>query len=144
MLLTTARNMTGTVSKSEKLPIKDSSDVVFVRQRVRAWAIELKLSLVDQTKIVTAASELGRNTLEHGGGGELEIAEVVDGIRKGIRLSFSDRGPGIADIKQALTDGFTSKQGMGLGLGGSKRLMNDFDIKTAPGEGTTVTVTRWK
>jgi len=136
--------MTGTVSKSEKLPIKDSSDVVFVRQRVRAWAIELKLSLVDQTKIVTAASELGRNTLEHGGGGELEIAEVVDGIRKGIRLSFSDRGPGIADIKQALTDGFTSKQGMGLGLGGSKRLMNDFDIKTAPGEGTTVTVTRWK
>ena len=144
MLLTTARNMTGTVSKSEKLPIKDSSDVVFVRQRVRAWAIDLKLSLVDQTKIVTAASELGRNTLEHGGGGELEIAEVVDGIRRGIRLSFSDRGPGIADVKQALTDGFTSKQGMGLGLGGSKRLMNDFDIKTAPGEGTTVTVTRWK
>jgi serine/threonine-protein kinase RsbT len=136
--------MTGTVSKSETLPIKDSSDVVFVRQRVRVWATNLKLSLVDQTKIVTAASELGRNTLEHGGGGELEIAEVVDGIRKGIRLSFSDKGPGIADIKQALTDGFTSKQGMGLGLGGSKRLMNEFDIKSAPGEGTTVTVTRWK
>jgi serine/threonine-protein kinase RsbT len=136
--------MTGTVSKSETLPIKDSSDVVFVRQRVRVWATNLKLSLVDQTKIVTAASELGRNTLEHGGGGELEIAEVVDGIRKGIRLSFSDKGPGIADIKQALTDGFTSKQGMGLGLGGSKRLMNEFDIKTSPGEGTTVTVIRWK
>jgi len=136
--------MTGTVSKSETLPIKDSSDVVFVRQRVRVWATNLKLSLVDQTKIVTAASELGRNTLEHGGGGELEIAEVVDGIRKGIRLSFSDKGPGIADIKQALTDGFTSKHGMGLGLGGSKRLMNEFDIKSAPGEGTTVTVTRWK
>jgi serine/threonine-protein kinase RsbT len=136
--------MTGTVTKTETLPIKDSSDVVFVRQRVRVWALNLKLSLVDQTKIVTAASELGRNTLEHGGGGELEIAEVVDGIRRGIRLSFSDKGPGIADIKQALTDGFTSKQGMGLGLGGSKRLMNDFDIKTAPGEGTTVTVTRWK
>jgi len=82
--------------------------------------------------------------LEHGGGGELEIAEVVDGNRKGIRLCFSDKGPGIADVKQALTDGFTSKQGMGLGLGGSKRLMNEFDIQTAPGEGTTVTVTRWK
>jgi serine/threonine-protein kinase RsbT len=136
--------MTGTVSKTETLPIKDSSDVVFVRQRVRVWATNLKLSLVDQTKIVTAASELGRNTLEHGGGGELEIAEVVDGVRKGIRLSFSDKGPGIADIKQALADGFTSKQGMGLGLGGSKRLMNEFDIKTALGEGTTVTVTRWK
>ncbi len=136
--------MTGTVSKTETLPIKDSSDVVFVRQRVRVWAMNLKLSLVDQTKIVTAASELGRNTLEHGGGGELEIAEVVDGIRRGIRLSFSDKGPGIADIKQALTDGFTSKQGMGLGLGGSKRLMNEFDIKTVLGEGTTVTVTRWK
>jgi serine/threonine-protein kinase RsbT len=136
--------MTGTVSKTETLPIKDSSDVVFVRQRVRVWATNLKLSLVDQTKIVTAASELGRNTLEHGGGGELEIAEVVDGIRRGIRLSFSDKGPGIADIKKALTDGFTSKQGMGLGLGGSKRLMNEFDIKTALGEGTTVTVTRWK
>jgi serine/threonine-protein kinase RsbT len=140
----TARIMTGTVSKTETLPIKDSSDVVFVRQRVRVWATNLKLSLVDQTKIVTAASELGRNTLEHGGGGELEIAEVVDGVRRGIRLSFSDKGPGIADIKQALTDGFTSKQGMGLGLGGSKRLMNEFDIKTVLGEGTTVTVTRWK
>jgi serine/threonine-protein kinase RsbT len=136
--------MTGTVSKTEKLPIKDSSDVVFVRQRVRVWATNLKLSLVDQTKIVTAASELGRNTLEHGGGGELEIAEVVEGARTGIRLSFSDKGPGIADIKQALTDGFTSKHGMGLGLGGSKRLMNEFEIRTALGEGTTVIVTRWK
>src|ERR1700743_852207 len=136
----TARGMTGTVRKTERLRIKDSSDVVFVRQRVRVWATNLKLSLVDQTKIVTAASELGRNTLEHGGGGELESAEVVDGVRRGIRLSFSDKGPGIADVKQALTDGFTSKQGMGLGLGGSKRLMNEFEIQTAPGEGTTVTV----
>ena len=118
VLTETARTMTGTVSKTEKLPIKDSSDVVFVRQRVRVWATDLKLSLVDQTKIVTAASELGRNTLEHGGGGELEIAEVVEGTRKGIRLSFSDKGPGIADVKQALTDGFTSKQGMGLGAWG--------------------------
>lgn len=134
----------GIVQRTEVLPIKDSSDVVFVRQRVRVWAIELKLSLVDQTKVVTAASELGRNTLEHGGGGELEIAELVNGVRKGIRLTFSDKGPGIADVKQALTDGFTTKQGMGLGLGGSKRLMNEFEIKTAPGEGTTVTVIRWK
>ena len=136
--------MTGTVQKAEVLLIKNSSDVVFVRQRVRVWALELKLSLVDQTKIVTAASELGRNTLEHGGGGELEIAEVTNGARKGIRLTFSDKGPGIEDVKLALTDGFTSKQGMGLGLGGSKRLMNEFDIKTAVGEGTTVTVIRWK
>ena len=136
--------MTGTVNKSEELPIRDSSDVVFVRQRVRVWAINLKFSLVDQTKIVTAASELGRNTLEHGGGGALEIAETVDGIRKGLRLTFSDKGPGIADVKLALSDGFTSKQGMGLGLGGSKRLMNDFEIHTTPGEGTTVIVTRWK
>jgi serine/threonine-protein kinase RsbT len=136
--------MTGTVQRTEVLPIKDSSDVVFVRQRVRVWALELKLSLVDQTKVVTAASELGRNTLEHGGGGELEIAEVSNGVRKGLRLTFSDKGPGIEDVKQALTDGFTTKQGMGLGLGGSKRLMNEFEIKTAPGKGTTVTVIRWK
>jgi serine/threonine-protein kinase RsbT len=136
--------MTGIVNKTETFPIKDSNDVVMVRQRVRAWATELKLSLVDQTKIVTAASELGRNTLEHGGGGELEIAGLVDGMRRGIRLTFSDKGPGIADVQLALKDGYTSKQGMGLGLGGSKRLMNEFEIKTAPGEGTTVTVTRWK
>jgi serine/threonine-protein kinase RsbT len=136
--------MTGIVQRAEVLPIKNSTDVVSVRQRVRVWATELKLSLVDQTKIVTAASELGRNTLEHGGGGELEIAELSNGIRKGIRLTFSDKGPGIEDVKLALTDGFSSKQGMGLGLGGSKRLMNEFEIKTAPGEGTTVTVIRWK
>ena len=136
--------MTGTVTKTETLPIKDSSDVVFVRQRVRVWATEMKLSLVDQTKLVTAASELGRNTLEHGGGGELEITEVVNGLRKGIKLTFSDKGPGIPDIKLALTDGYTSRQGMGLGLGGSKRLMNEFEIQSAPGEGTTVTVIRWK
>jgi serine/threonine-protein kinase RsbT len=136
--------MTGTATRVEVLPIKNSSDVVFVRQRVRVWAIELKLSLVDQTKIVTAASELGRNTLEHGGGGELEIAEVSNGVRRGIRLTFSDKGPGIQDVKLALTDGYTSKQGMGLGLGGSKRLMNEFEIRTAPGKGTTVIVIRWK
>lgn len=132
------------MQKTEVLLIKDSSDVVSIRQRVRVWATELKFSLVDQTKVVTAASELARNTLEHGGGGQLEIAEVANGIRKGLRLTFSDKGPGIEDVKLALSDGFTTKQGMGLGLGGSKRLMNEFEIKTAPGEGTTVTVVRWK
>src|SRR6202453_2891333 len=114
-----ARIMTGTVSKTEKLPIKNSSDVVFVRQRVRVWATDLKFSLVDQTKIVTAASELGRNTLEHGGGGSLELSLAENGTRRGIRLRFSDQGPGIPDLNLALKDGFTSGSGLGLGLGGS-------------------------
>ncbi len=135
---------TGTIQKIEKVPIKNSSDVVMVRQRVRVWTTEMKFSLVEQTKIVTAASELGRNTLEHGGGGCLEIALISNGLRQGIRLRFSDDGPGIPDIELALKDGFTSAQGMGLGLGGSKRLMNEFDIETKPGAGTTVTVIRWK
>jgi serine/threonine-protein kinase RsbT len=134
----------GTEQKIETVPIKNDSDVVAVRQRVRAWAIDMKFSLVDQTKIVTAASELARNTLEHGKGGELQLAIVENGIRKGLRLTFSDKGPGIADIKQALTDGFTTGQGMGLGLGGSKRLMNEFEISSTPSSGTTVTAIRWK
>jgi serine/threonine-protein kinase RsbT len=136
--------LSGTVEKSEIVPIANSSDVVIVRQRVRVWATELKFSLVDQTKIVTAASELGRNTLEHGGGGSLELALVVNGTRRGIRLRFSDRGPGIPDTAQALKDGFTTGSGMGLGLGGSKRLMNEFEIETRPGDGTVVTAIRWK
>jgi serine/threonine-protein kinase RsbT len=115
-----------------------------VRQRVRVWTTELKFSLVDQTKIVTAASELGRNTLEHGGGGSLEIAVVTNGMRRGIRLRFIDQGPGIPDIAQALKDGFTTGGGMGLGLGGSKRLMNEFEIQPNPGGGTTVAAIRWK
>lgn len=135
---------TGTAQKVEQLPIQNSSDVVAVRQRVRAWATELKFSLVEQTKIVTAASELARNTLEHGGGGFLELAGVSSGIRQGIRLRFTDQGPGIADISLALQDGYSTGKGMGLGLGGSKRLMNEFNIETAPGTGTTVTVIRWK
>jgi serine/threonine-protein kinase RsbT len=134
----------GTEQKIETVPIKNDSDVVAVRQRVRAWAIEMKFSLVDQTKIVTAASELARNTLEHGKGGELQLAIVENGIRKGLRLRFSDEGPGIANIKQALTDGFTTGQGMGLGLGGSKRLMNEFEIDSTPGSGTKITAIRWK
>jgi serine/threonine-protein kinase RsbT len=136
--------ISATVEKTESVPIANSSDVVLVRQRVRAWAIELKFSLVDQTKIVTAASELGRNTLEHGGGGSMEMALVVNGVRRGIRLRFSDQGPGIPDVAQALRDGYTSGGGMGLGLGGSKRLMNEFEIETIPGSGTTVTAIRWK
>jgi serine/threonine-protein kinase RsbT len=136
--------VSGTVEKTEVVPIANSSDVVLVRQRVRVWATELKFTLVDQTKIVTAASELGRNTLEHGRGGALEIALVLNGSRRGLRLSFSDHGPGIPDIAQALKDGFTTGSGMGLGLGGSKRLMNEFEIETRPGGGTTVIAIRWK
>jgi serine/threonine-protein kinase RsbT len=135
---------TGTVLKTETIPIANSSDVVQVRQRVRVWTLELKFSLVDQTKIVTAASELGRNTLEYGGGGKLEIALVEDGIRRGVRLTFSDQGPGIPDLEQAFKDGFTSGTGLGLGLGGSKRLMHEFDVQTALGAGTTITAIRWK
>lgn len=135
---------TGTVQKAETIPIKSSSDVVLVRQRVRVLAIEMKFSLVEQTKIVTAASELGRNTLEHGGGGSLELAVITNGARRGICLRFIDQGPGIADVALALKDGYTSGSGMGLGLGGSKRLMNEFEIDTKPGSGTTVTVIRWK
>jgi serine/threonine-protein kinase RsbT len=136
--------MTGTVLKDETVPIENSSDVVRVRQRVRAWALELKFSLVDQTKVVTAASELGRNTLEHGGGGALELALIERAGKRGIRMSFSDRGPGILDVDLALKDGYTSGSGLGLGLGGSKRLMHEFEIDSAPGIGTTITAIRWK
>jgi serine/threonine-protein kinase RsbT len=136
--------LSGTIEKSEVVPIANSSDVVVVRQRVRVWVTEMKFSLVDQTKIVTAASELGRNTLEHGGGGSMELALVVNAVRRGIRMSFSDQGPGIPDIALALKDGYTSGTGMGLGLGGSKRLMNEFEIESNPGGGTRVTAIRWK
>ena len=134
----------GTAQKTETIPIKNSSDVVVVRQRVRVLAIEMKFSLVEQTKIVTAASELGRNTLEHGKGGSLELAVITNGARRGIRLCFTDQGPGIPDVALALKDGYTSGSGMGLGLGGAKRLMNEFEIDTKPGSGTTVTTIRWK
>ncbi len=134
----------GTGLKSEKVPIANSSDVVMVRLRVRAWTIELKFSLVDQTKIVTAASELGRNTLEYGGGGWLELALVENAGRKGIRMTFTDQGPGIPDLELALKDGYTSGSGLGLGLGGSKRLMHEFEVDSRAGIGTTVTAIRWK
>ncbi|WP_263359871.1 anti-sigma regulatory factor [Acidicapsa ligni] len=134
----------GTIQKSETVPIKNGSDVVSVRQRVRSLAIEMKFGLVDQTKIVTAASELARNTLDYGNGGQVELSAIQDGIRTGLKLYFSDNGPGIPDVKLALSDGYTSGNGMGLGLGGSKRLMNEFEIDTAPGLGTRITCIRWK
>lgn len=134
----------GSVLNTETVPIANSSDVVVVRQRVRAWTLQLKFSLVDQTKIVTAASELGRNTLEHGGGGFMELSLAENGTRQGIRLRFIDQGPGIPDLALALKDGFTSGSGLGLGLGGSKRLMHDFEIDSKPGIGTTVTTIRWR
>jgi serine/threonine-protein kinase RsbT len=130
--------------KSETYPIATSDDVVRVRQTVRSWAAELKFSLVDQTKFVTATSELARNTLEHGGGGTMTAQLIENGPRRGIRLVFSDNGPGIPNIEMALKDGFTTGSGMGLGLSGSKRLVNEFDIKSEVGRGTTVTITRWK
>ena len=126
------------------LPIRASEDIVRVRQAVRAQAIAIGLSLVDQTKIVTAASELARNTLEHGGGGTVKLEKLREGVRGGVRLVFEDTGPGIADLAQAMTDGFTTGGGMGLGLGGAKRLSNEFDIVSIPGQGTRVTITRWK
>src|SRR5580658_10038513 len=136
--------MTGTIQKTETVPIKNGSDVVIVRQRVRVWTTEMKFSLVEQTKIVTAASELARNTLEHGLGGEVQIAHLSNGTRQGLQMAFSDQGPGIPDVKLALSDGYTTGNGMGLGLGGSKRLMNEFEIETEPGRGTKITCIRWK
>jgi serine/threonine-protein kinase RsbT len=126
------------------MPVRSSQDVVLVRQEVRAWAVSQGLGLVDQTKIVTAASELARNTVDYGGGGTVRLEALQDGGRKGLRLTFEDQGPGIPDIARALTDGFTTGTGMGLGLSGSKRLVNEFDIWSQPGQGTRVTVTRWK
>jgi serine/threonine-protein kinase RsbT len=126
------------------LPIRRSDDVVAVRQKVRTFAIDVGLSLVDQTKIVTAASELARNTLDYGGGGEAVIERIDDGLRKGVRLTFEDKGPGIADIALALKDGYTTGSGLGLGLSGAKRLSNEFEIQSKVGEGTRVTIARWK
>jgi len=132
------------VLRHEIMAVRTENDVVHVRQVVRQWAVNLGLGLVDQTKIVTAASELARNTVAYGGGGTLCIEALQDAGRAGLRLTFEDRGPGIANLALALTDGYSSGTGMGLGLGGSKRLVNEFDIWSQPGEGTRVTVTRWR
>jgi serine/threonine-protein kinase RsbT len=131
------------VVSSETVPVVSESDVVAVRRRVRETATTLGFSLVDQTKVVTAASELARNTLIHGRGGEMELT-TLNGPRVGLRLTFHDRGPGIPDIQLALRDGFTTGNGLGLGLGGAKRLVNEFEVVSHAGEGTRVTVTRWK
>jgi serine/threonine-protein kinase RsbT len=132
------------VEKSETLAVRASEDVVRVRQAVRVHAVNAGFSLVDQTKIVTAASEIARNTIDYGGGGEVRIEAVRIAPRRGVRLTFIDKGPGIADVKRALQDGYTTGGGLGLGLSGAKRLSSEFDIQTAPGQGTTVTLTRWK
>lgn len=132
------------VERPEQVALRASEDVVRLRQVVRERAVAAGFSLVDQTKIVTAASELGRNTVLYGGGGVANIAEVVSGKRRGLRLEFVDRGPGIADIALALKDGFTTGTGLGLGLSGAKRLSDEFEIDSAPGKGTRVAVVRWK
>lgn len=133
-----------TVLRTERLELRSGSDVVFVRQAVRTWAIEAGFSLVDQTKMVTAASELARNTVDYGGGGTVRLELISDGIRRGLRVAFEDQGPGIPDIEKALTDHFTTGTGLGLGLGGARRLVNQFDIHSRAGEGTKVVITRWK
>ena len=132
------------ILKHEVMALRDAGEIVTVRQAARKWSAELGLTLVDQTKMVTAASELARNTVEYGGGGEVTLEALDDGARRGLRMTFVDRGPGIADVQQALTDGYTSGNGMGLGLGGSRRLVNEFDIQSRVGEGTRVTITKWK
>src|SRR5688500_4095565 len=126
------------------LPILRSEDIVRMRQAVRERAVALGFSLVDQTKVVTAASELARNTLDYGGRGEVVMEQLGNGLRTGLRLTFKDQGPGIADVEQALRDGYTSGNGLGLGLGGAKRLSNEFNIDTKPGGGTRVMITRWR
>lgn len=131
-------------SRSGSLPIRKEPDVVLARQTARQLAVDCGLRLVDQTKLITAVSELARNTFVYGGGGEMQWELIEDGICRGVRLTFVDQGPGIADIHQALTDGWTSGTGMGLGLSGSRRLVDEFTIESAPGKGTRVVILKWK
>jgi serine/threonine-protein kinase RsbT len=130
--------------RHEELPVRQEEDVVRVRQVVRQWTVEMGFSLVEQTKIVTASSELARNTVIHGGGGQVRLEAHNDAGRRGLRLTFEDRGPGIADTALALKDGYTTGSGLGLGLGGARRLMDEFNIASAPGEGTRISVAKWK
>lgn len=132
------------VARTESRAVRTGEDVVGVRQIVREWSIAAGLGLVDQTKIVTAASELARNLIDYGGGGTMTIEALNAGGRRGVRLTFVDQGPGIADIEQALRDGYTSGSGLGLGLGGAKRLSNEFQIESRPGEGTKIMIARWR
>jgi serine/threonine-protein kinase RsbT len=133
-----------TVSSAGELPLRNQNDIVLGRQAVRRLAQEQGFSLVDQTKLVTAASELARNALIYGGGGELKWEKLIDGAKRGVRLAFEDHGPGIANIEQAMTDGWTSGNGLGLGLTGARRLVNEFELQTTVGVGTRVTIARWK
>ncbi|MBI3649700.1 MAG: anti-sigma regulatory factor [Acidobacteria bacterium] len=130
-------------TRSETFQLQTSDDVIRMRQMVRVWMVEMKFGLVDQTKMVTAASELARNALAYGGGGSVCMEALADDGRRGLRLVFEDQGPGIADLELALTDGYTTGGGLGLGLSGSKRLVNEFAIWSAVGEGTRVTIVRW-
>jgi serine/threonine-protein kinase RsbT len=132
------------VVRSDQRPIQSSEDVVAVRQVVRQHAVELGFNLVDQTKIVTAASELARNTLQYGGGGIVRLDAIEEGTRRGLRLTFEDNGPGIPNVELAMRDGYTSGGGLGLGLSGARRLSNDFSIDSRPGEGTRVMIARWR
>jgi serine/threonine-protein kinase RsbT len=131
-------------ARSDRIAVRGQHDIVNVRQVVRGWCLAIGMGLVDLTKMVTAASEIARNTLEYGKGGSLTLEEVRDGLRVGVRLVFEDQGPGIADIARAMSDGYTTGKGMGLGLGGTKRLVDEFDLSSTPGEGTRVTITKWK
>lgn len=132
------------VLRRDTWPVRTSDDVVRARQAVRGWAGEIGFSLVGQTKLVTAASELARNTVEHGGGGTMAMEVITTGDRRGLRLVFEDKGPGIPDVEQALTDGYTTRGGLGLGLGGSRRLVSEFRIASRAGEGTRVEIIQWR
>jgi serine/threonine-protein kinase RsbT len=132
------------IEKREAVPIVADDDIVRVRQRVRDWAVTIGFSLVDQTKLVTAASELARNTLVYGQGGTVLLEAVTNDTKRGLRLTFEDHGPGIPDVGKALTAGFTTGSGLGLGLSGAKRLSHDFEIASTPGQGTRVVIARWK
>lgn len=133
-----------TVSREQIVNIGTTEDVVIARRTVREWAVQLGFSLVEQTKVVTAASELARNTIVHGGGGTMTLQSIEDGRRHGLQLLFEDKGPGIADVQQALRDGYTTGTGLGLGLGGARRLSNEFDIHSTPAQGTRVRIVRWR
>ncbi len=136
--------MSTAILKTETLPVAGDADVIAVRQAVRARVVELGFGLVDQTKTITAASELARNTLIHGGGGTVRVDLLQDGARRGVRMAFEDRGPGIVDVESALRDGYSTGTGLGLGLGGARRLVNEFELDSGPGRGTRVTITKWK
>jgi serine/threonine-protein kinase RsbT len=132
------------VTRDERTDIRSEDQVVRVRQLVRQWSTEAGFSLVDLTKFVTAASELARNTVIHGGGGTVQLQALQENGRRGVRVVFEDDGPGIADLELAMRDGYTTGTGLGLGLGGAKRLVNEFEISSRPGGGTRIAITRWK